>query len=165
MKKIAETLRHIIDQWIRKINTDLIGIILSVDKEHWMVDVELKHPIRGERVVLKNVPLMYPSFNGCRIIITPAVGDNVLLSCTKHDLHRQIRDNKPITAYIDAGTVFNIGNAITTTALTMDDEPKEPLADGEMWFQHNTGAGIRIDRDGNVVVTGKTIRFKKLVSS
>lgn len=162
MKNIPETLRYIIDQWIRKVNTNLVGIILNIDRENWLVDVELKHPIRGERVVLKHVPLMFPTFNGCRIIITPAVGDNVLLSCTKYDLVRQIRDNKPMTAFLDMGTVFNIGNAITSTALTMDDEPRMPLIDGEMRFQHNTGAGITIDGGGNVVVTGKTITFKRL---
>ncbi len=152
MKSIAAALKTILDKKTRQIETTLVGIVLGVDKDLWLIDVQLKHKIMGKTVVLKQVPIGFPSFNGCRIVTTPKIGDVVLLTCTKYDLMSQIRDENPIDEYLDIGPVFSAGNAIAITALVTDVEERIQLNDNEMTILHNTGSYIKFKANGNIEI-------------
>ena len=67
-----------------------IGVISKVHDENY-VDVTLYYTDNaGKKVVIQAVRLLHIGTTKCKLLITPAVGDNVLLLCPKDFIETEV---------------------------------------------------------------------------
>lgn len=125
---------------ISSINFINIGVISNVHNENY-VDVSLYYTdSTGQKVVIQAVRLLHIGTTKCKINITPAVGDNVILLCPK-DFVETLQYNKPATkgetSYLPYGNINMCG-------ILIKDESDD-----------NVKTTIGIDAEGNISVSTK----------
>lgn len=134
--------------FINSTNYINIGVITKVHDENY-VDVNLYYTNNsGKKSVIQAVRLLHIGTTKCKLLITPAVGDNVLLLCTK-DFIETIEYNrqpqKGEACYLPYGNINMCGILIKDEA---DDNVKTTIKIDEE-------GTISVETEGNVSVNSK----------
>ena len=114
-----------------------IGVISNVHDENY-VDVTLYYTDNaGKKVVIQAVRLLHIGTTKCKLLITPAVGDNVLLLCPKDFIETLEYNRQPKNSNI---CYLPYGN-INMCGILIKDESDD-----------NVKTTITVDENGDVVV-------------
>lgn len=139
--------------FVSKINFINIGVITRVHDENY-VDVNLYYKSStGKKVQIQAVRLLHIGTTKCKLLLTPAVGDNVLLLCPK-DLIETIEYNKApekseIT-YLPYGNLNMCGILIKDES---DDNVKTSIGINENGdISVITDGEVNVENKGNVSV-------------
>lgn len=124
--------------FVSKLNFINIGIITRVHNENY-VDVNFYYKnSTGRNVQVQAVRLLHIGTTKCKLLLTPAVGDNVLLLCPK-DFIEKVEYNR--TPQKSNNTYLPYGN-INMCGILIKDESDD-----------NVKTTIGINEDGNISVT------------
>lgn len=131
--------------FVSAINFINIGVISKVHDENY-VDVTLYYTDNtGKKVIIQAVRLLHIGTTKCKINITPAVGDNVLL-LTPKDFIEKLEYNKPATkgkvSYLPYGNINMCGILIKDES---DDNVKTTI-------NINENGDISVETEGNISV-------------
>lgn len=132
--------------FVNKSNYINIGVITKVHSENY-VDVNLYYTGNaGKKMQIRAVRLLHIGTTKCKINITPAVGDNVLLLCPK-DFIEKLEYNRTPTknnnCYLPYGNINMCGILIKDES---DDNVKTTISIDEE-------GGITVETEGNTNVT------------
>lgn len=127
-----------IQGFVNKTNYINIGVITKVHSENY-VDVNLYYTSStGNKVVVQAVRLLHIGTTKCKINITPAVGDNVLLLCPKDFVEKLEYNRTPKkgeNSYLPYGNLNMCGILIkdegddnVKTTISIDEEGKIDIA-------------------------------------
>ena len=155
--------------FINSTNYINIGVITKVHDENY-VDVNLYYTNNsGKKSVIQAVRLLHIGTTKCKLLITPAVGDNVLLLCTK-DFIETIEYNrqpqKGEACYLPYGNINMCGILIKDEA---DDNVKTTIKiDEEGTISVETEGDVSVNSKKTVTLDGdsfgglcKTLELKK----
>lgn len=139
--------------FVNKTNYINIGVITKVHDENY-VDVSLYYTdSTGEQTVMQAVRLLHIGTTKCKLLITPAVGDNVLLLCPRDFIEKLEYNKKPTkgeNSYLPYGNINMCGILIREEG---DDNVKTTVI-------INENGDINIETEGNITATSdKTISF------
>lgn len=139
--------------FVSKTNYINIGVITKVHDENY-VDVSLYYTdSTGEQTVMQAVRLLHIGTTKCKLLITPAVGDNVLLLCPRDFIEKLEYNKKPTkgeNSYLPYGNINMCGILIREEG---DDNVKTTVS-------INENGDINIETEGNISATSdKTITF------
>ena len=139
--------------FVNKTNYINIGVITKVHDENY-VDVSLYYTnSTGEQTVMQAVRLLHIGTTKCKLLITPAVGDNVLLLCPRDFIEKLEYNKKPTegeNSYLPYGNINMCGILIREEG---DDNVKTTVS-------INENGDINIETEGNISATSdKTITF------
>ncbi len=137
--------------FVNKTNYINIGVISKVHDENY-VDVQLYYASsEGKKTILQAVRLLHIGTTKCKIIVTPAVGDNVLLLCPKDFIEKLEYNREPKESedcYLPYGNINMCGILIkdesdenVKTTITIDEN-------GTMTV--NTNGDINVTAKGNI---------------
>ena len=134
--------------FINSTNYINIGVITKVHDENY-VDVSLYYTDNvGKKVQIQAVRLLHIGTTKCKLLITPAVGDNVLLICPK-DFIEKVQYNrlpqKSTNSYLPYGN-------INMCAFLIKDESDENV---KSTISIDEKGDISVETDGDVVVETK----------
>lgn len=131
-----------------------IGVITKVHDENY-VDVNLYYTdSAGKKVVIRAVRLLHVGTTKCKINITPAIGDNVLLLCPKDYIEKLEYNRTPEksdSSFLPYGSINTCGVLIKDEA---DDNVKTTLSineNGEITLE--TEGDINVSTEGNANIT------------
>lgn len=144
-----------ISGFINKTNYINIGVISKVHNENY-VDVKLYYiNSTGEESVIHAVRLLHIGTTKCKLNITPAVGDNVLLLCPKDFIETVEYNRKPEkgkTCYLPYGDTNMCGVLIKDES---DDNVKTAIKiDEEGTISVETEGDISVDSKKTVTIDG-----------
>lgn len=147
---VYTALRGLIDS----INFINIGVITKVHSENY-VDVSLYYASNtGKKVQIQAVRLLHLGTTKCKLLITPAVGDNVLLLCPK-DFIEKLEYNRKAevgkSSYLPYGNVNMCGILVKDEN---DDNVKTTVSVDE-------NGNVNVKTDGNVVAMCPSFVIKK----
>jgi hypothetical protein len=146
-----------ISGFVNKTNYINIGVITKVHSENY-VDVSFYYTdSTGTRIVIQAVRLLHIGTTKCKLLITPAVGDNVLLLCPK-DFIEKLEYNhipkKSKSSYLPYGNINMCGilikdesNTNVKTTITVN-ENGEVLVKTSGAIAVNSDETISFDGDG-----------------
>ena len=139
--------------FVNKTNYINIGVITKVHDENY-VDVSLYYTdSTGEQTLIQAVRLLHIGTTKCKLLITPAVGDNVLLLCPRDFIEKLEYNKKPTkgeNSYLPYGNINMCGILIREEG---DDNVKTTVS-------INENGDISIETEGNISATSdKTITF------
>lgn len=139
--------------FVNKTNYINIGVITKVHDENY-VDVSLYYTdSTGEQTVMQAVRLLHIGTTKCKLLITPAVGDNVLLLCPRDFIEKLEYNKKPTkgeNSYLPYGNINMCGILIREEG---DNNVKTTVS-------INENGDINIETEGNISATSdKTITF------
>ena len=120
---------------INSINYINIGVITKVHSENYVTVNLYYNNSTGKKVQIQAVRLLHIGTTKCKINITPAVGDNVLLLCPKDFIEKLEYNRKPQdskSSYLPYGNLNMCG-------ILVKDESDD-----------NVKTTIGIDEDGNI---------------
>lgn len=120
-----------------------VGVITKVHSENY-VDVTLYYTdSSGKKVNIPAVRLLHVGTTKCKLLITPAVGDNVLLLCPK-DFIEKLQYNRPPqknkSSYLPYGNINMCGILIKT----------EEDTNVKTTIKINENGDISVETDGDV---------------
>lgn len=132
-----------------------IGVISNIHDENY-VDVTLYYTDNaGKKVVIQAVRLLHIGTTKCKLLITPAVGDNVLLLCPKDfietlEYNRQPKDSD--TCYLPYGNVNMCGILIKDES---DDNVKTTITINEEGaISVETASDVSVKSDTKIMFDG-----------
>lgn len=145
-----------ISGFINKTNYINIGVISKVHNENY-VDVKLYYiNSTGEESVIHAVRLLHIGTTKCKLNITPAVGDNVLLLCPKDFIETVEYNRKPEkgkTCYLPYGDTNMCGVLVKDES---DDNVKTTIKiDEEGTISVETEGDVNLQCKGNANVTAE----------
>ena len=145
-----------ISGFVNKTNYINIGVISKVHDENY-VDVKLYYINSiGEESVIHAVRLLHVGTTKCKLNITPAVGDNVLLLCPKDFIETLEYNRKPKkgkTCYLPYGDTNMCGVLIKDES---DDNVKTTIKiDEEGTISVETEGDVNLQCKGNANVTAE----------
>lgn len=158
MSNLYRTIQSHINKFKDTLYTSSVGEVVEVNYEgEFIKSVDIRPSINrlyidGEerqKPIIFNVPLLYPSGGGGIISFPIQVGDTVLLVFGKEDIQNFLKDRAPKAP----ATLrkFSYNDAIAIPCLTPFTDNLQPSKDAlEIKYK---GASIKIDKDGNVVVS------------
>lgn len=158
VSNLYRTIQSHINKFKDTLYTSSVGEVVEVNYEGDSIkSVDVRPSVNrlyidGEerqKPVIFNVPVLFPSGGGAIISFPIQVGDTVLLVFGKEDIQNFLKDKAPKAP----ATLrkFSYNDAIAIPCLTPFTENLQPSKDAlEIKFK---GASIRIDKDGNVVVS------------
>ena len=139
---------------INTINYINIGVIAKVHSENY-VDVNLYYNDNtGKKEQIQAVRLLHIGTTKCKIKITPAVGDNVLLLCPKDFIEKLEYNRKPQdskSSYLPYGNINMCGILVKDES---DDNIKTDISIDEK-------GNVTVNTDGNVVAMCPSFVIKK----
>lgn len=134
-----------------------VGVITKVHSENY-VDVSLYYTSSsGRKVVIQAVRLLHIGTTKCKLLITPAVGDNVLLLCPKDFIEKLQYNRIPQNSkdsYLPYGDINMCGILIkaeedTNVKTTIKIDEK-----GDISVETDGGINLQCKGDANVVADG-----------
>jgi hypothetical protein len=141
-----------------------VGVITKVHSENY-VDVTLYYTdSSGKKVNIPAVRLLHVGTTKCKLLITPAVGDNVLLLCPK-DFIEKLQYNRPPqkskSSYLPYGNINMCGilikaeedNNVKTTIKINENGNISVETDGDVNLQ--CGGNAEVVAEGDVSVEAK----------
>lgn len=133
--------------FVNETNYINIGIIKKVHSENF-VDVSMYYTNSvGEESIIQAVRLIHIGTTKCKINITPAVGDNVLLLCPKdfiETLQYNRKSQKSTNCYLPYGNINMCGILIKDES---DDNVKTTIS-------INENGDISVATEGNITIDG-----------
>ncbi len=166
---LPNTLRFVVEQWIKSLNACLPGIITSYDSTTRRATVQpaldtlTTDGRRVEPPPIANVPIVWPSGGGYTLVLPLRVGDPVLLVFSQRGLTkfkqsygRSIPDEDSLFDLRDAIAIPGFGpppsnpiTSVSTTGITLQ------ANDGASYITVEPD-GIRIKTTGRVSLTDST---------
>jgi len=146
---IAEKIRKMIEDLLEDVETVALGIITYVDLTKLRCNVKLKHKIRGQEIELFDVPIAFPKFNDCSVIIAPKEGDVVLVVFSKYELEEQLKNREPVD--VNELLKFNINNAIVIAGIYTLVDSVPAVNQDEILIQHKSGHEIKLNSDEVII--------------
>lgn len=142
--------------FVNSINYINIGTISKVHDENY-VDVSLYYTDNtGKKVVIQAVRLLHIGTTKAKLLITPAVGDNVLLLCPRDFIEKLEYNKKPEecdSCYLPYGDINTCGILIKDEG---DDNVKVTIKiDEEGSITVNTEKDISVSAKGNASVVAE----------
>lgn len=135
---------------INSINYINIGVITKVHNENYVTVNLYYNNSTGKKVQIQAVRLLHIGTTKCKINITPAVGDNVLLLCPKDFIEKLEYNRKPQdskSSYLPYGNLNMCGILVKDES---DDNVKTIIGIDE-------DGNITAETEGDVNVTAKNI--------
>ena len=127
-----------------------IGVITKVHSENY-VDVSLYYTDNvGRKAQIQAVRLLHLGTTKCKILITPAVGDNVLLLCPKDFIERLEYKRIPQKS---RSSYFPYGN-INMCGILIKDESDSNV---KTTIGINENGNISVDTEGDVSVKANSV--------
>ena len=149
---IAEKIHKLIDEILEDVETVALGIITQVNLSKLRCNVKLKHKIRGQEIELFDVPIAFPKFNDCSVIIAPKEGDVVLVVFSKYELEEQLKNREPVD--VNELLKFNINNAIVIAGIYTLVDSIPSISQDEILILHKSGNYIKFQQDGKIIIKG-----------
>ena len=146
---MIDKISQLIDIKLDNINTVALGIITSVDLTKLRCNVKLKHKIQGQEIELFDVPIAFPKFNDCSVIIAPKEGDVVLVVFSKYELEEQLKNREPVD--VNELLKFNINNAIAIAGIYTLVDSVPAVNQDEILIQHKSGHEIKLNLDEIII--------------
>lgn len=147
--------------FVNKTNYINIGVITKVHDENY-VDVSLYYTnSTGEQTVMQAVRLLHIGTTKCKLLITPAVGDNVLLLCPRDFIEKLEYNKKPTegeNSYLPYGNINMCGILIreegddnVKTTINIDEKGTISVeTQGDVNLQCKGNASVVADGDVSV---------------
>lgn len=130
-----------------------IGVITKVHSENY-VDINLYYTDNvGRNVQIQAVRLLHLGTTKCKVIITPAVGDNVLLLCPKDFIEKLEYNRKPQKG---ESSYLPYGN-INMCAFLIKDESDDNVKTSIKVDENGT---VTLETEKDVVVKAKNVTAK-----
>jgi len=149
---IAEKIHKMIEDLLEDVETVALGIITYVDLTKLRCNVKLKHKIRGQEIELFDIPIAFPKFNDCSVIIAPKEGDVVLVVFSKYELEEQLKNREPVD--VNELLKFNINNAIVIAGIYTLVDSVPTINQDEILILHKSGNYIKFQQDGKIIIKG-----------
>lgn len=157
--------------FINSTNYINIGVITKVHDENY-VDVNLYYTNNsGKKSVIQAVRLLHIGTTKCKLLITPAVGDNVLLLCPKDFIETIEYNRKPQkgeACYLPYGNINMCGilikdeaddNVITTIGIdeegTISLKTEGNLSVNLVKDDDSVRANFEVNEDGGIAITSE----------
>ncbi len=154
METITKLIDNRIDYIVNSKWTLMTGVVVRrVSSTEYVVRSKVKVDSNdAPRIV--SVPLAIPKSGGSYIIAPPKVGDVVLLGFSKYALDDLLSDGN--TNAVDDPRRFNYTDAIILGGFLLSFESTPDIGDGEILIYQETGSSIKLNSDGDIVITGTT---------
>lgn len=102
-----------------------------------------------------SVPIAVPKSGNTYILIPPKVGDVVLIGFSKYALDELLDNTNENT--VDDPRRFNYTDAIILGGFFLSFDTAPDVGDGEVLINHESGSSLKIDNNGDVVITGTVL--------
>jgi hypothetical protein len=157
---IAAALNTLIDAKIARLNTLDPAVVTGVNLDAWTVNVRLKHRRRGREIALNAVPLAPQRYGAGTLWIAPAVGDVVLVAYSRYDLKQQLKNLDIVD--VNEAIACHLAHAIVIAGLVPRTAAVPAVPAGGILLQHQSGAGLEIDADGNLTIRAAHISLRSI---
>jgi len=155
MTDITKKIEKLVDLKLRMVNTVALGILTDVNLTKLRCNVLLKHKIQGKTIELYDVPIALQKYHDSVIVVTPKVGDVVLVIFSKHELEEQLKDKKPAPA--NEKFLFSLNNAIVVAGIYTATDKLPELKEDSILIKHT--------KDNQMLITEDEILIKHAENS
>lgn len=161
MSNLSETIRGYIQTELRGVYTVLPAIVEQVDESTRRCEVSLKD---DENVLIDNIPIASTyAGDGYGEIVPLKPGDEGLLLCLKNPLDRLLSNRGHIAQRKHRQHSFE--DSVFFPRIWFDDDAVPQHDPGEYLLQHESGSGIRIRENGDIVLEHKSGTTRTLTAS
>ncbi len=157
---LGKTINRVVQANLDRINSLDVGIISRVNLDTWTASVRLKHRRQGREIELQGVPIAPQRYGAGSLWIAPAVGDVVLVAYTRYDLREQLKNRNVVD--VNEQITCHPAHALVIAGLVPQTDPVPAVPDGGILLQHQSGAAIEIDADGNMTIRAKHVSFQEI---
>ena len=159
MSGIGELVKALSRAEVDKLWTITAAVVDSVNYSANTADVRILNLFSddGEPVRLKGLPVVYLSSSAGTFMSALSKGDQVLVLFGRYSLSQQI-----LTESLNEGARFSMNNGVVLAGFFSKNVPPYTLSEGDLLIRHKSGAGIRIDANGDMKIVAKSVNFIKL---
>jgi hypothetical protein len=112
--------------------------------------------------IILDVPISYQKSGDSVLYMPPQVNDIVLVVFSKYSLDNMLVNNATVPLTDERRFSINDAMIVGGFVLGTDLVNAPTLTTGDVLLHHASGAGIKIDADGNVILTANTFNVVKL---
>ncbi len=159
MSGIGELIKSLSRAEIDKLWTITAAVVDSVNYSENTADVRVINLLSddGEPVRLKSLPVVYLSSSAGTFMAALSKGDQVLVLFGRYSLSQQI-----MKGTLNESNCFSMNNGVVLAGFFSKNVPPYTLNEGDLLIRHKSGAGLRIDANGDMKIVAKSVNFIKL---